>query len=87
MLHSDTTLKNIINRDMVTPDIQEFLLAAESLGLSQMRAFVDKRLSQPPDSDMHLDLKALIQKNKAKTFASLYKVVKVSKGKQKTPSK
>ena len=85
VLHdSDATLKNIINKDIVTPEIQESLLAAESLGLSQMRTFVDKRLCQPPDSDMHLDMKAPIQKNKAKTFASLYEVVKVSKGKQNT---
>ena len=85
VLHdSDATLKNIINKDMVTPEIQESLLAAESLGLSPMRTFVDKRLCQPPDSDMHLDLKAPIQKIKAKTFASLYEVVKVSKGKQNT---
>ena len=85
MLHdSDATLKNIINKDVATPEIQESLLAAESLGLSQMRTFVDKRLCQPPDSDMHLDLKAPIQKNKAKTFASLYEVVKVSKGKENT---
>ena len=68
VLHdSGATLKNIINKDMVTPEIQESLLAAESLGLSQMRTFVDKRLCQPPDSDKHLDLKAPIQKNIAKT--------------------
>ena len=87
VLHdNDATLKDniIINKDMVTPEIQESLLAAESLGLSQMRTFVDKPLCQPPDSDMHLDLKAPIQKVKAKTFASLYEVVKVSKGKQNT---
>ena len=85
VLHdSDATLKNIINTDMVTPAIHESLLAAESFGLSQMRTFVDKRLCQSPDSDMHLDLKAPIQKNKAKTFASLYEVVQVSKGKQNT---
>ena len=83
VLHdSDATLKNIINKDIVTQEIQESLLAAESLGLSQMRTFVDKRLCQTPDSDMHLDLKAPIQKNKAKTFASLYEVVNVSKGKK-----
>ena len=50
---------------MVTHEIQESWLAAESLGLSQMRTFVDKRLCQPPDSDMHLDLKAPIQKNQS----------------------
>ena len=85
VLHnSDATLKNIINKDMITTDIKESLLAAESRGLSQMRTCVDKRLCQPRDSDMHLDLKAPFQKNKAKIFDSLYEVVKVSKGKQNT---
>ena len=85
VLHdSDVTLKNIISKDMVTPEIQESLLAAECLGLSQMSTFVDKRLCQLPDSDRHLEMKAHIQKNKAKTFTSLYEVVKVSKGKQST---
>jgi hypothetical protein len=49
-----------------------------------MKVFVDKRLCEPPDSDQHLDLKAPIQKNKAKTFASLYEVVQLSKCKQNT---
>ena len=43
---------------------------------------MDKPLCEPPDSDHHLNLKAPIQKNKAKTFASLYEVVQPSKGKQ-----
>ena len=47
-----------------------------------MRIFVDKRLCEPPDSEHHLNLKAPIQKNKPKTFASLYEVVQPSKGKQ-----
>lgn len=49
-----------------------------------MKVFVDKRMREPPDSDQHLDLKSPIQKNKAKTFASLYEVVQPSKGKQNT---
>ena len=66
---------------MVTPEIQEFMLAAKCLGLSQMRIFVYKRLCQPPVIDVHLYLKAPIQKNKAKTFASLCEDVKASKSK------
>ena len=45
-----------------------------------MKCFVDKRLCEHPDSDHHMNLKAPIQKNKAKT--SLYEVVQPSKGSQ-----
>ena len=76
------TLKNLINKDVVTPQIQESLLSAEHLVLEQMRIFLDKRLCEPPDSERHLNLKAPIQNNKAKKFASLYEVVQPSKGKQ-----
>ncbi|KAK1879977.1 Aerobic magnesium-protoporphyrin IX monomethyl ester [oxidative] cyclase [Dissostichus eleginoides] len=78
------TLKNIINKDVVTPEIQESLLGAEHLGQAQMKVFVDKRVCEPPDSDQHLGLKSPIRKNKAKTFASLYEVVQLSKNKQNT---
>ena len=45
-----------------------------------MNVFVDKRMCEPPDSDHHLYLKTPIQKNRAKTFASSYEVVQLSKG-------
>ena len=61
------TLKNLINKDVVTPEIQESLLSAEHIGQAQMKIFVDKRPCESPDSDHHLNLKAPIQKNKAKT--------------------
>ena len=61
------TLKNLINKDVVTPEIQESLLSAEHIGQAQMKVFVDKRPCEPPDSEHHLNLKAPIQKNKAKT--------------------
>ena len=61
------TLKNLINKDVVTPEIQESLLSAEDIGQAQMNEFVDKRLCEPPDSEHHLNLKAPIQRNKAKT--------------------
>ena len=76
------TLKNLINTDLVTPDIQETLLSAEHLGQAQMKVFVDKRLCEPPDRDYHLNLEAPIQKNKAKIFSSLYEVVQSSNSKQ-----
>ena len=47
-----------------------------------MKVVVDKRLCEPPDCAHHLNLKATIQKNKAKTFASLYEVVQPPEGKQ-----
>ena len=80
---SRDTLRNTINKDLVTPLIQESLLSAEHLGQAQMKAFVDKRLREAPESNQHLDLKSPIQKNKAKIFCSLYEVVQPSNGKQK----
>ena len=76
------TLKNIINKDEVTPESQESMLSTEHLGQAQMKVFVDKRLCEAPYSDHHLNLKAPIQTNKANTFASLYEVVQPSKGKK-----
>ena len=60
------TLKNLINKNMVTPEIQESLLSAEHIRQAQMKVFVDKRPCEAPDSEHHLHLKAPIQKNKAK---------------------
>ena len=61
------TLKKLINKDVVTPEIQESRLSAEHIGQAQMKVFVDNRLCEPPDSDHHLNLKAPIQRNKVKT--------------------
>ena len=61
------TLNNLINKDVSTPEIQESLLSAEHIGQAQIKVFVDKRLCEPPDCDHDLNLKAPIQKNKAKT--------------------
>ena len=76
------TLKNVINSDVATPEIQESLLGADHHGQVQMKAFVDQRLNAPPNSEQHLSLKAPIRKNNAKTFATLYEVVQPSKGRQ-----
>ena len=64
--YGSDTLTNLVNKDVVTPEIQEYLLSAEYIGQAQMKVFVDKRLCEPPDSDHHLNLKAPIHKNKAK---------------------
>ena len=66
------------------PVIQESLLSAEYLGQEQMKVFVEKRLCEPANSHQNLELKSPTQKNNAKTFASLYEVVKPSKGRQDT---
>ena len=73
------TLNNIINKYVVTPEIEESLPSAEHLGQEQMKVFVNKPMCVPPDSDHHLNLKAPIQKNEANTFASLYEDVQPSK--------
>ena len=39
-------LKNIINKDVVTPESQEALLSAKHLGQAQMEVFVGKRLCE-----------------------------------------
>ena len=49
-----------------------------------MKVFVEKRLCEPANSHQNLELKLPIQKNNAKTFASLHEVVKPSKGRQDT---
>ncbi len=47
-----------------------------------MEVFEDPRPCEPPDSDRHMNLKAPIQYNDAKTCAFLYEVMQPSKGKQ-----
>ena len=53
------TLKNLINNDVVTPEIQESLPSADHLGQGQAQTkfLVDKHLCEPPDSDHRLNLK------------------------------
>ena len=49
MLHdSNATLKNIINKDMVTPEIQESWLAAESLGTIKSSTEVKRKQRHRP---------------------------------------
>ena len=75
------TLRNIMNNDLVTPEIQDSLLCAELLGHEKIKVFVARRLCEPPGSDQHLNLKSAIHKNGAKTFSSLYEVMQPCKGK------
>lgn len=83
VFQENDTLKNIINKDVVTQEIQKSLLNAQGLGAEQMKVFINKRLCEPPQSEHHLNIRAPIKKNKAKTFTSLYEVAPVSKNKQK----
>ena len=78
------TLRNIMNNDLVTPEIQDPLLSAELLGHEQMQVFVARRLCEPSDSDQHLNMKSPIHKNRAKTVSSLYEVVQPCRGKHGT---
>ena len=71
------TLKNIINKYVITPRSKNICLARNTL-----KFFVDKRLCEPPYSDNHLNVKAPIHNNEAKTFAFLYEVAQPTNDKQ-----
>ena len=61
-------LYNVLSRVVSSAYMMGLNLSlAEHIRQAQMKVFVDKRLSEPPDSDNHLNLKAPIHKNKAKT--------------------
>ena len=62
----------MMNKDMVTTNIQESLLNGERLGKEQLDEFVKQRVCEPPDSDTHVSLKSPIHKNKAVTFTVYY---------------
>ena len=54
------------------------------LGREQIRAFVTRRLCDPPHSDQHQDLRSTIQKNTANTFPPCMKPCKPTNDKQDT---
>ena len=62
------TLRNIINKDVVTPEIQESLLCAEHIGQAQLNMFVDKHLCEPPDSNQHLASNHPVERTKPRHF-------------------
>jgi len=77
---SPDSLQNLVTKDLATEEIQNSLLCAKELGQEQVNTFVADRMIVPeegnkPDVTIH----ASLHRNNAKTFASLYDVVKDSK--------
>ena len=82
---SPGTLQNLATKDLATEAIQNSLLFAKQLG-QEVNIFVDKRMIVPdqadkPDVPIHAPLHSVW--SNAKTFTSLYEVVKDSKDKDK----
>ena len=80
---SPDSLQNLVTKDLATEEIQNSLLCAKELGQEQVNTFVADRMIVPeegnkPDVTIH----ASLHRNNAKTFASLYDVVKDSKAKE-----
>ena len=49
-------LKHIVMKDLVTSEIQESLLNAETLGKEQMKVFINQRLFNPQGSEKHISI-------------------------------
>ena len=83
---SPESLKNLATKDIATEGIQTSLLFARQLGQEKLNKFVDERLivpeqSEKPEIPIHAPL--TLHRSNAKTFASLYEVVKYTKDKDK----
>lgn len=81
---SPESLQNLATKDLATEEIQKSLLCAQELGQEEVNTFVEERMvvheqDDKPDVPIH----ATLHKSKAKTFASLYEVVKDAKDKDK----
>jgi len=78
------TLQNIATKDLSTKEIQESLLYAKELRQEELNAFVKERLIVAEQcSKPNISFHETLHKNNAPTFATLYKVVKDSKDKDK----
>lgn len=82
---SPESLQNLATKDLATEAIQNSLLCAKELGQGEVNTFVQERMIVPgegekPDVPIH----ATLHRSNAKTFASLYEVVKDTKDKDKT---
>lgn len=80
---SATTLVNIATKDVATDSIQESLLNAQSLGMSQIDNFIDERLTMTVQKTTKVKYNAPMKKNQPETFTTLYKQVKVVDEKKK----
>ena len=86
--HPDT-LQNLVTKDLATEVIQESLLHAKVLGQQEVKKFVQDRLIVAEQCDKpDVSIYEPVRKNNAPTFATLYQVVKHTKGRdQKTVMK
>lgn len=81
---SPGSLQNLATKDLATEAIQNSLLHAKELGQEELNTFIEKRMIVPEHKDKpDVPIHATLHKSKAKTFASLYEVVKDSKDKDK----
>ena len=81
---SPDTLQNLSKKDLATEAIQNSFLCAKQLGLEEVNIFVDKRMIVPDQAvKSDVPIHALLHRSNAKTFASLYEVVKDTQDKDK----
>ena len=78
------SLQSLLTKDLATEEIQESLLSARELGQEQFNAFVEERMiTHEQGGKPCISIYAPLQKNNAKTFATLYEVTKDGKEKDK----
>ena len=76
-------LQNLVTKDVATPEIEQSLLKANSLGQEKLIEFVTERLVTPTKEDKpKKKLRDTLPRNKAATFSSLYE----AKGRQNEKS-
>lgn len=81
---SPGSLQNLVIKDLATETIQNSLLSAKVLGQEEVSTFVENRLIVSGQGDKpEVPIHATLHRSNAKTFASLYEVVKDTKDKEK----
>ena len=74
---SSGSLQNLATKDVATEAIQNSLLSAKALGQEQVNTLIEKGMIIPEDKDKpEVPIHAILNKSKAKTFASLYELAK-----------
>ena len=81
---SPGSLQNLVTKDLATEAILNSLLCAKELGQEEVNTFVEERMIVPEQGDKpDVPIHASLHRSKAKTFASLYEVVKDTNDKNK----
>ena len=79
---SPESLQNLATKDLVTAAIQNSLLCAKELGQEEVNTFIEERIIVPEKGDKpDVPIHASLHRCNAKTFESLYEVVKDTKTK------